>query len=72
MTDDKSEKTPPAWEKRDGFKVNGELRKVVEATQQVTTAELAKLRRQLERLTRGGLWLPTGSPSPFRSRGRIF
>lgn len=41
------------WEQRNEFKINGRMREVVNLTISATEAELAVLRRKLEKLTYG-------------------
>lgn len=49
--DDKKE--PPAWEFRSRLGLNDRLKDVVDKTRLATEAELATLRRKLEKLQRG-------------------
>jgi hypothetical protein len=41
------------WERKDRFRILGEMRKVVRLTVSATEAELAVLRRKLDKLTYG-------------------
>ncbi len=51
--DPKPETPPPAWEKRDNFKINEHMADVIRKTIDVSEAELKRLRRRLEKLQYG-------------------
>lgn len=51
MSEDK-EKPPPTWEKRE-FAINGKMKNVIHLGIKATEAEIATLRRKIEKLQYG-------------------
>ena len=52
-TPETAQPEPPKWEYRNEFKITGRMRDVVGLTIKATEAELAVLRRKLNKLTYG-------------------
>lgn len=48
-----AEKAKPAWERRDQFKINDRLREVVLLSKKAAEEEVARLKRQLEKIQYG-------------------
>lgn len=52
--DSAPEEPKATWERREEFRIVGEMRKVVNLTIDATEHEIAALRRKLDKLTYGG------------------
>ena len=57
MSDEENEEEtppePPKWEYKKEFEINKQMKKIVKLTMSATEAELAMLRRKLDKLTYG-------------------